>query len=58
VGHREERDTVELDPLETRIGIEDDVEQQMATLMCNQPDHGSRKEPTDRSSLIHTLSWV
>ena len=54
--NREERDAMELDALYGWVGIENHVEEDVATLVGTQPDHSSGKEPGDRSSLIHTLS--
>ena len=53
---REERNPVKLHPLDPRLGVEDDVEEQMTALMGSQPDHDATQESTDCSSPIHR-SW-
>ena len=37
-----------------RVGVEDDVEEQMAAFVGREPDHHATQEATDCSSPIHT----
>ena len=53
---RKEGNAVKLHPLDARLGVEDHVEEQVAALVSNQPDHKTTHEPTDCSSPIH-ISW-
>ena len=47
---------LKLDALDARVGVEDHIEEQMAALVGNQPDHNATQEATDCSSPIH-MSW-
>ncbi len=48
---------MELDPLDSGVGVEDHIEEEVATLVGNQPDHHATHEATDCSSPIHTRWW-
>ena len=58
MGDGEERNAAELDALDARIGVKDDVEQQMAALVSGETGERPRDKPPDRSSLIHTRPWI
>ena len=55
---REERDAVKVDALDARVGVEDDVEEQVTGLVGSQPHERARHEATDCSSSIHTVVWL
>lgn len=54
----EERDAMKLDTFYGGVGVEDRIEEKVATLMRTQPDHRTGNKSGDRSSLIHTLSGI
>ena len=56
VRYGEEWDAVELDALYGWVGIENDVEDKVTTLVCTQTNHSAGQKSRDRSSPIHTLS--
>ena len=53
-----ERNALELDPLDARVGVEDHVEEEVATLVGKESDHHATHEATDCSSPIHTRWWL
>jgi hypothetical protein len=56
MGDREEGNAVVLDALDAGIGVEHDVEEEVAALVRGQPDRSAREELSDgRSSPIHTV---
>jgi hypothetical protein len=52
VGNRKERDAVEIDAANARIGIEEDIEEEMSALVGPEPNRcPGKKQPNRRSAL-------
>ena len=49
----EERDAVKLDALDSRLGVENHIEEHVPTRVRAETHRDSAEEPTDRSGTIH-----
>ena len=54
---REKRNAVVLHTLDPRVGVKDDVEDEVAALVGSKSHHNAPEEATDCSSSIHR-SWL